>query len=157
MTVRMLTPLLAGALAAAAGCAGCSGCGSPPKAEEPPVVEAPAPEAPPRKPLTEKERLLIGKWKLVRQTPPNDPEYEETNEFNIDGTFRRWFRSSIGPIELVGTGTYRVQGELLLRAWSTGDAAHPLLIESVSEDRLVYSGLVNGGKQVFEYLRVPMK
>jgi hypothetical protein len=150
---KALMPVVFAGLLATAGCSGCSGCGSPSKPEEPPVVEAPVPEAPPRKPLTETERLLIGKWKLVRQTPPNNPPYEATDEFRADGTYRYWSRSPIRPGEVVGTGTYRVQGDLLLRTWSTGDAAHNLLIESITEDKLVYSGALDDGQQVMEFVR----
>lgn len=150
----LLVPI-AGFLAARLLVAGYYGCGRTPQPEVTPTAGTPAPEATPRKPMTEKERHLIGKWKLVKITPPFNPDYEATDEFRPDGTFTLWMKSPLRPRERVMTGTYRVQGDLLLRTWDTGRPAHNLLIESITEDRLVYSGAVEGSdQQVYDLVRV---
>jgi hypothetical protein len=104
--------------------------------------------------MTETERLLIGKWKLVKQHPPNNPDYEATTEFRPDGTFTLWMKSPLGDAPRGGHGTYQVQGDLLLRTWARGYSATNLLIESVTEYRLIYSGAVEDGQQLCEFARI---
>jgi hypothetical protein len=135
MTVRLvILPVAFATLFAFAGCTDSSESGktgSLPQAPEPRL-----------KGEKSKAELLIGTWKFVKQTPPIRPFHPVTYEYTKDGKVTLWkhpsghFPWAEEEKEVqVRTGTYRVDGDMLIRSIHES----PVTIVSITEDKLVTS------------------
>lgn len=100
-----------------------------------------------------KAELLVGTWNHVKRTPPKAKGNESTFDYTKDGRVRlRKFNPRDG--EEIETGTYRVEGSMLLLNMDTHPTERNVTIELITEDKLVTSGFSGSTRMVSEYERV---
>jgi len=141
--------------------------------EEPATVDessqSPQPRQKAEKPKTKAE-LLVGKWKLVKVTPPPNPPYEATFEFTERNEVTIWFHFPFAnpniPQEIRGPGvrkgTYQLTGNKLktlidLGIGPPGPTSNEMTITTLTEDKMVTSGWSGGTKMIYEDVRVREK
>jgi hypothetical protein len=123
-----------------------------PNADEAPPVPVTKATAPARK-LNEKEKMLVGAWKLEKSTPPRrNPGYEATFEYGADGTFV--FRSRSATVKPYAIrGTYQMVGDICITRNDDGGASS-VLIDELTADRFVVSYPDGDHRHVEEWSRL---
>jgi hypothetical protein len=155
MTKRRLAVLLAGVLVVAAGVGalvysrtsgpapddtGAKVGDTPPPA---PVTKATAPA----RELNEKERMLVGKWKLVSQHPPPNPKYDSSIEYREDSFFTTHVDHPIDGALRLG-GNWQITGGTLVRTLRS-DIVQVEVIQSLTERSLLTTAQL--GRASYEY------
>lgn len=159
MTKRRLAVLLAGALVAAVGGLVYSRTRGPAPDDTTAKADDTPPPAPvtkattPARKLNEKERMLVGKWKLERATPSFFPsKFSAEFEYMGDGTCL-YVSSSEYHEPRVRRGTFQVAGDTLIVKLGMNEAGVSL-IEELTTNRFVQSASDEGERTVKEWSRV---
>ena len=99
---------------------------------------------------------LVGKWRLVKRTPPYTGPMQMTFEYTLEGTVLLWKEVPLSEM-WIEIGTYRLEGSTLCLTMDTDPYERIMTIDSITEERLVTSGMIERDRIVVEYERVSRK
>ena len=115
------------------------------------------------KPPTEQPKtmaeLLVGKWRLVKYDAGLPAGFKATIEYTKEGRVTMWVDNPLEDMADVQTGSYWLEGNTLRMTMDppAGPRDRTMIIDSITEDKLIETGWIEKDRHVHEFERIREK